>query len=384
MIEQLIDEIYEAAFVPECWPAVFDRVAHLSRTDGAVLIAVSPPSPALRGRTAPPITRWTTSACLEELFNEFIRDGWAERNTRGARGLSLDHAGFVTDADLFTPAELESDPLYGFLRSRGYGYCLGFALRVPTGDALIFDWERKLADGPVSRETIALVDPLRSHLARSALLSGRLGLERAQAATATLAVLGLPAAVISDRARVVAMNDLMQALMPSVLDERAHGHLRLRDGAADQLFARAQANAAMKPAASAEEAAGRVFSFPIPARHDQPALVFHVVPVRRAARDIFTNAASIVIVTPVSRATIPDASVIQGLFDLTATEARIARAIASGDSVTRIAAAGNTAETTVRSHLKAVFAKTGAARQGDLISMLANVNPHRAAPTESI
>ena len=380
MIEQIIDEIYEAAIVPELWPVVFDRVARLSQTDGAILLAVSPPAPSSQGQPAPLISRWTASACLRDLFDEFMRDGWAERNTRGARGLRADHAGFLTDADLFTPQELDSDPLYGFLRARGYGYCAGCAVRVPTGEALIFDWERKYADGPVSRETIALLDPLRPHLARSALLSARLGLERARAATATLAALGLPAAVVSERTKLLAVNELMQALMPAVIDERAHGSLRLRDAAADRLFALAQSNAAMAHTTPAAKGSSHVFSVPVPARHDHPAMVFHVVPVRRAARDIFTNAVSIVIVTPVSRAEVPDATVIQGLFDLTAAEARIAQAIAAGQSVTRIATKANTAETTVRSHLKAIFAKTGVARQGELISMLANINPHRSAP----
>ncbi len=103
-------------------------------------------------------------------------------------------------------------------------------------------------------------------------------------------------------------------------------------------------------------------------------MVVHLVPVRRAARDIFTAAASIVIVTPVSRGEAPSATVIQGLFDLTPAEARVARLLAGGDSVNEIAAASSTSAGTVRNQLKAVFAKTGVSRQGELISLLSNVN----------
>ncbi len=102
-------------------------------------------------------------------------------------------------------------------------------------------------------------------------------------------------------------------------------------------------------------------------------MVVHLVPIRRAARDIFTTAASIIVVTPVSRSEAPSATVIQGLFDLTPAEARVARLIAGGDSVNEIAAASSTSAGTVRNQLKSVFAKTGVNRQGDLISLLSNV-----------
>jgi DNA-binding CsgD family transcriptional regulator len=243
---------------------------------------------------------------------------------------------------------------------------------------LIFTWHKHFSRGPVGRESVALLDLLRPHLARAGLMASRLGLERAKAATETLGCLGLPAVVLSPRHSMLAANNLLEALMPSIVEERATGRLHLVDKKADQLFAEALSHAAHGVADKQSASKASVFSLPIPAKDEQPAMVVHVVPIRRTARDIFTSAASIVIITPVCQPDVPAANVIQGLFDLTPAEARVARLIAGGETVNKIAAESKLSEGTIRNQLKSVFAKTGVSRQGDLISLLTNINPHRS------
>jgi DNA-binding CsgD family transcriptional regulator len=62
-----------------------------------------------------------------------------------------------------------------------------------------------------------------------------------------------------------------------------------------------------------------------------------------------------------------DAGDIALLFGLTMTEAALAASLATGDSVSQFAAARGIAEGTARLHLKRVLAKTGAARQSELV-----------------
>lgn len=372
----IIDSIYEAAVVPDLWPGVLDSIAALSQTVGGLLFTLSP-RPRSLGSVAPPSPRWTTSDSIKEHFCAFVRDGMAERNTRVRRKLKNDHAGFVTDFDLFTPEEIETEPVYKYMRDAGLGWCVGFAVQVPTGDVLVFDWQRRHGDGPITPETVALLDPLRPHLARAALMASRLGLERAKAGAEALAAVGLPAAVLSTRHKVLAANGLMETLMPSVVDDHVTGRLRLADRQADQLFTTALSNALSIEMEALRGSRSPVFSVPMPAKGEQSAMVVHIIPVRRAARDIFAAAANIVIVTPVRRADVPLANVIQGLFDLTAAETRVARLIAKGETVNGIAASFNTSQDTVRKQLKAVFAKTGVSRQGELISLLGNIHAQR-------
>jgi DNA-binding CsgD family transcriptional regulator len=60
----------------------------------------------------------------------------------------------------------------------------------------------------------------------------------------------------------------------------------------------------------------------------------------------------------------------QGLLDLTATEARVAQAIASGAQPQEIALSLGVKIGTIRSHMKTIFAKTGTSRQAELALLL--------------
>lgn len=57
-------------------------------------------------------------------------------------------------------------------------------------------------------------------------------------------------------------------------------------------------------------------------------------------------------------------------WDLSAQEARVALRLIDGDTVTDCAADMGVAESTIRTHVKSVFAKTGRTRQSQLASLL--------------
>ena len=99
-------------------------------------------------------------------------------------------------------------------------------------------------------------------------------------------------------------------------------------------------------------------------------MILHLIPIKRAANDIFSGVTAIFVVTPVVPAEVPTAEVLQGLFDLTPAEARVARAVAGSETIETIAKAFGVSKGTVRNQLKAVFAKTGVARQTDLARLL--------------
>lgn len=61
---------------------------------------------------------------------------------------------------------------------------------------------------------------------------------------------------------------------------------------------------------------------------------------------------------------------IQALYDLTPAEARIAQVIAAGDSIVDHARLTGVSHETVRKHVKALLAKTGLRRQGELTALI--------------
>ncbi len=353
-LEALVDQIYEAAVIPEQWPTVLDRISSVADGAGGILFTGG-------------LQNWVASQGATEIVQDYIAQGWPGRTSRTQRlfNLCARHPGFLGDLDVYTPEEIESEAVYReFLRPRGWGWGAGTIISAPSGDVIAIDVERRYEKGPVEPEIIQRLDSLRPHLARAALLSGRLFLERIQSAVAALELIGLAAAVLGVRGRLMAANARMQSLMPGLLRER-QGRIEVGSPAADALLASALATSG---------AAGdmdRVRSIPVAATAAQPAIILHLVPVRRAAHDIFSGAQAIMVVTPVTPKGPPSAELLQGLFDLTPAEARVARAIAQRQTINEIAAAFSLSRETIRSQVKAILAKSGCARQLDLAAMLA-------------
>ena len=74
---------------------------------------------------------------------------------------------------------------------------------------------------------------------------------------------------------------------------------------------------------------------------------------------------------PALNAEAPDAQLLAGAFGLTPAEARLAAALAGGGrAMPEIASALGISRETARSQLRAVFAKTGAGRQAELVGLL--------------
>ncbi|MBR0871472.1 helix-turn-helix transcriptional regulator [Bradyrhizobium tropiciagri] len=362
----LIELAYEAAVVPELWPNVLHQVSNIASARGIVLLTAAPQD-----------MRWIASPDMHEDTVAYVEGRWHERNGRLPRLLAANHAGFLRDIDVFaSPEEVQQDlQIREFFRPRGLGWGAGTAIPVPSGEVLIYSVEREYHRGPIEKEAIEQLDALRPHLARAALLSARLGMERARAATESLAMLGLPAAVLRRGGRLMTANTLFDRLVPDVMQDRTD-RLTLASAAADPLFA--QALAALDQGFITVE----VRSVPIAAQDDRPPLIVHLVPIHGAAQDLFDRAAAIVMVTPVVPSEVPTAEVLQGLFDLTPAEARVARGIGEGRTIETIAGAFGISRETVRNQLKAVLAKTGLKRQVELAGLLAGAKVPPGSPAD--
>jgi len=194
-------------------------------------------------------------------------------------------------------------------------------------------------------------------------------LERARAASQTLALIGIPALVFADDGKILAANQLIQTLNGFV-QWRADDRIMLKDARADALLRKAIATADQDHVPSRR-------SFPV--RNAEAAMIAHVVPIRGSARDILFRCAAMLILTPVSRPEAPSLELMRSLFDLTPAEARVARGLAAGQTVKGIAAESGTSTNTVRSHVKVVLTKVGYSRQSDVVALLNGLRPPGAA-----
>jgi DNA-binding CsgD family transcriptional regulator len=360
MDPELVERIYESSFVPELWPGVLDELSKIAVARAGFLFISNAE-----------IHHWAASTELaNEAVKPLVASGWIARSQRMSRFLGARHSGFLVDYDIYIAEEMDVDPFYrDVLRSRGLGWSTGTAIPLPTGDNLSFVLEREYVRGPVEPVVVAQLNELRPHLARGGLMSARLQLERARAASEALALIGLSALVLNEQGKVLAANHLIEGLTGYV-HWRAQDRVSLKDRAADNLLR--DAIAAIGVAGSAG-----VRSFPVRDTGAEAMMVAHVIPIRLSARDIFVRCAAALILTPVTLPQAPPVELVQSLFDLTPAEARVARGLASGETVETIASARGVSQNTVRMQVRGVLEKTGCNRQVDIVALLTAISPAR-------
>ena len=357
MDPQLVDRIYESSFLPELWPQVLGELADLAGGRGGVLFVANPEVG---------IFRWCGSARIREDLEAYVAGGWVHRDLRQERVSTSRHAGFLTDADLFSAEERANDPtIHDYYRARGLGWTAITGVPLPTGDMAILTVEREYDDGPVEPGAVSMLDSLRPHLARGALISARLQMERARAASEALSFIGLPALVFDARGAVMAANALIDDLS-GLLRWRARDRVSLRDLAADALFQQSIATIGL-------ERAPPVRSFAVRDADGNPAVVAHVIPIRRNVRDLFAQCAGLLVTTPLTLPDAPPVELIQSLFDLTPAEARVARSLVAGDTVQEIASGAAVTSNTVRTQVRGILEKTGCHRQAEVIALLGGI-----------
>lgn len=355
----LIDRIYECGFVPDLWPEVLRDASKLSGSAGASLFV-----------TRTDVSAWTASRTAHEVTERFISEGWYWRGGLMSRVHRTFHPGFLRDHDICSPEELEAEPIYrDFWRRLGLGFGTATAFTLPTGESVSVILSRLASDGPISAESILALDALRPHLARTAILSARLKLERARAAGDALAALGLAALVFEGGGKVLAANDLAQS-RSDLVRWRAFDRVNLMDRQADALLHEALARIGLADN-------GGVRSFPVRSGMSEELFVGHVVPVRISAQDIFAGSAAICMFMPVSAPAVPPLELMRSLFDLTPAEARVARGLAAGKVVEEIAGENGVSPNTVRVQVRALLEKTGLQRQTDVVALLTGLMPVR-------
>jgi DNA-binding CsgD family transcriptional regulator len=357
MDPKLTDQIYECSFVPESWPRVLGELAALAQARTGFLFISNND-----------IHHWTSSTDIGvAALQPLVESGWFARCERFKRVRAIRHSGFITEEDLYAPEEFRNDPFYrDILYPRGLGWATGTAIELPTGDTFTLSLEREYARGPVEPCFVKTLDELRPHIARSAFMSARLQLERARAASATLAAIGLAALVLDETGEVLAANKLIEAL-DGYIRWRAHDRISLCDKPSDELLRGAIAVIAH----GGDESVTR--SFPVRNIDAAEAMVVHFIPIRLSARDIFVRGAAALVLTPVTLPLAPPVELVQSLFDLTPAEARVARSLASGKTVDDIAAESQVSANTVRTHVRGVLEKTGRTRQAEVVALLTGI-----------
>jgi DNA-binding CsgD family transcriptional regulator len=354
---EIVDLIYEAAFVPERWINALQGLAEVSKSVGSTLFVFEN---AGRGRGL-------TLDNLNDLLIEFLSIDTLRFSTSAVRMSETKPNSFVEVDAYLTAEEIRNDPIRIRLRERGIGVHVCTAIPMPSGELVIYVLQKPLDTGGYEPELIERLNTLRPHLARSGLIAAKLGLEHARGTVAAMEAIGLPAAVCSGE-RVLSANPLFLAESET-----------LRIGGRDRVSVSGEpANTLLQTVLQQPEAA-EVRSIPLPATGTRGPGVLHALPLRRSARDLFSGGDTILVFTPVNATeVVPSPNILAGLFDLSPAEARLAISLASGTPLKSAADASDIKFSTARSYLEQIFRKTGTNQQSQLVALLKSASVVRS------
>ena len=178
--------------------------------------------------------------------------------------------------------------------------------------------------------------------------------------------LNCAAAVLDSRGCLTRRNEHAEALFGSDLTVR-HGRLRAADRASDVRLQRL-IEAAVSPG-------GSVWAEPVVvARHGSPWLLAEAMPMTSFAHDLFNGGDTLLYFTDLVAEWAPSERLLGRTFQLTAAEARLASSLAAGEGIGAASARLAISRETVRTQLRAIFAKTGTSRQAELTALLSRLH----------
>lgn len=378
----LTETVYDAAAGGTPWPAVEQALKRATGANTAVLMVgdVTTGQPELLWREG-----FGDDAVLAYFRHYRHVDLWTTRAAAlVARG--SDARGVLVNGTLVPDAELLRSEFYNdFGRPLGLRWVAGTVASLGEAGAMPICLHRPDDAAPFDMAARRLLDGLLPHLRRAMQLRHRLRAAEVTTGLAALDGLPHPVLVLDAEMRVILANPAAEALAAA---ERPAFRLHLAripggTGAGRRVFmtpvlaAEARDLAALVRA-TAQGGPGGALRLGEAGGLPLLAALVSPLPSRLAGTQGSLGAArvpgrALVILRPLERGAPPRAALLRELFGLTRTEAEVARALASGASKVEVAGARGLKETTVRTQVRAILDKTGAANLRALERLMAGL-----------
>ena len=364
LLSALIGDIYDAGLDPSRWSAILPQCAKFVGGRAAALFFKDAVS-----KTGSAVYHCGIDPYFERLYFEKIIK--LDPLTIGHFFAGIEEP--VAVADIVPYDEfLETRAYREWGQPQGIIDVLNVALdKTPTSAAMfcVFrHWHYGRVDDEMRRR-MRLIVP---HIRRAVLVGKVIDLKRAEAASLADTLDGISAGMflVDETGRIMHANVAGHAMLNAADVLHAEGgRLAVNDRQADQALAETFATAGNGDATIGI----RGVSVPLAARDGQRYLA-HVLPLTSGARrKAGTNyaAAAALFVHKAGFYTPSPPEAIAKAYKLNPMELRVLLAIVEVGGVPEVAEAIGVAETTVRTHLGRIYAKTGVARQADLVKLVA-------------
>jgi DNA-binding CsgD family transcriptional regulator len=349
-IRAAVDQFRDATVFPDRWPYALGLMADLLESDGATLVQ----SPTRAHLVA-------SSTSLKPFIGQHFSLPFPDpREQRVCPSLAQ---GFMPDHAYFSSHEIAREPYYqDFLVPHGFGWNAAAAL----GDGLVISFKRGVKRGPYAATELASLDgalPWLRSASRVASLTWRNNLS---GQLRLLERIDRGALLIDEHARVLDTNSCVE--FGDGLDVSAGCLHATRT--ADRVRLQRFLAAVVGPDASRAGSSRLTLQRPSGRR---PWLLDAIV-CTDALRSLHSRAAALVLITDVERPGRLRENLLQEMFSLTSTEAKLACKIAACQSLHLAAESLAISEGHARQRLKAIFSKTGTSRQVELVALLAKLS----------
>ena len=362
--ERILASLHDTALDPARWPSASALIDEALGTHGSTLACGGGESDenyrlyfmwtCLRGQR-----RWD----LERLWLEtyYSMDEGIPRLRRRP------YNQLIHITDLYTEEELRTSESFNALRTLAHaGNAINVRLDGSAGSRILWQINDPVDGDGWSSAQLDRIQRLLPHIRQTVQVQQTLAAADALGATLTelLDTTGAGIIELEARGRIVAANDTALEL------------LRTGEGLLDRrgfLFARKPQDndnlqGLLSRALPPFGAPGAGGSMIVGRAGGLPPLVLHVHPVslQETNSQVWPVAALVLVVDPACRAAI-DPAVAAAALGLTPMEGRVAVLLAQGMNVREVAAAMSRKESTIRSHVKSMFAKHGLSRQAELV-----------------
>ena len=367
-VSSLIGDIYDAAVDQTLWIGALDKAAQFVGAQAGVLLWQNPASISVE---------LIHAFGIEPHYVDLYLERYAKLDPTTAPMFQ-----FVTDdvaslTDLLPPSEFANSVFNReWLEPQGFVDLLQASLEKSPTDFVRLFFLRKRESGMVDgsmRERLRLIVP---HIRRAVLVGQMVDRAAAEAATFgnTLDGIGAGLFFVDAGGRIVHANTSGQDMLAQgVLARGSSGKLASHDTSAvqglDEIFGITESGDADEPRGGA---------VPLTAR-DGEHYVAHVLPLTAGSRRQASASSEAIAAVFVKKAALDmpsPQSIIAKFYKLTPTELRVLFGIVQVGGVPEVAQSMGISPSTVKTHLRRLFAKTGTDRQADLVKLVAGyVNP---------
>ena len=351
-LDQTADDLQRAALEPGAWETVLETLCETVGAHGAVLISTDHRVP------GPPVT-----PSIRPMIDEYFQQGWNLRDIRFRGASTALRRGVTVDQDFVSPEEIQRSPYYNdWLHRHNCRYFA--AIAALSGDTFwCISIQRSIKQGLFDVEEARRLSTLTRSFTDAVALSRQFGMAHVLGMADALQQTRQAAILLDEGGRLLAANALAESMMGDGIDVSRRTlvfHDRESQSTFEKLFSQA-ISPTMKEGPL--ETTGSIRT------RSGVNISVRAVVLRGWARFTFTQASVLLLLgRRRSRDNAPE--LLKKSFTLTPAEAKLAAALAEGQSLSEIAEILNITYHTARVHLRSIFQKTEVNRQGKLVALL--------------